>query len=81
MVYFTFLGAKRNVQILISRQSAGEVLYGSVADGRVTLVHQQPGTLVRVSSVAQRELTLTRVPHPAAGGRLAGEGVNLVQHG
>ena len=62
-------------------QCAGVDLRGGGAEGGVTLVHQQPGTLVLLSSVAQGELTLARVPRPAAGRRLAGEGMNLVQHG
>ena len=62
-------------------QCAGAVLHGGGAEGGVTLVHQLPGTLVLLSSVAQGELTLARVPRPAAGRRLAGERVNLVQHG
>ena len=62
-------------------QCAGVVLHGVGAEGGVTLVHQQPSTLVLLSSVAQGELTLTRVPRPAAGRRLVGEGVHLVQHG
>ena len=61
-------------------QSAGVVLRGGGAEGGVTLVHQQPGTLVLISSVAQEELTLARLPRPAAGRRLAGEGVHLVKH-
>ena len=62
-------------------QSAGVVLHGGGAEGGVALVHQLPGTLVLLSSVAQGELTLARDPRSAAGRRLAGEGVNLVQQG
>ena len=39
-------------------QCAGVVLRGSGAEGGVTQVHQQPGTLALLSSVAQGELTL-----------------------
>ena len=75
------MGAKRNIPILIFSQCASVVLHGSGAEGWVTLVHQQPGTLVLLSSVVQGELTLAKVPRPAAGRRLAGEGMNLVQPG
>ena len=42
-------------------QCAGVVLHGVGAEGGVTLIHQLPGTLVLLSSVAQEELKHARI--------------------